>query len=375
MQIGTNIKRLRRAKDMTQESLAEYLGVSVSAVSQWESEKTAPDLSLLPPLCHLLGVTSDQLLGIDLEAKERRIEEIRNKAESFSSRGYNAEAHKILAEGLREYPDSFKLMQDLMHAVYPLIYDTDYSEKERKNFSDEILRLGELILEKCVDDNSRHSAIQLLCFVYAKNGNRERAVELAMKMPTIAVSRMILLSNIYIGEEGYQCDKQLLNNLIQFLSNKIVAYGRKRDNGDPFYSSEEKAALRDKQIAFLHLMFEANDFGFYHNHLAETHSLQAAYYAKNKDTSYVLAHLAKAAEHAIGFLAYAKESEFAHTSLLLREYQCNGTEFTTSDSDNDAQVLLNRMKDKIYDFVRDTEEFRRIAETLIPYAGKWDPAK
>ena len=38
MQIGTNIKRLRREKEMTQESLAEYLGVSVSAVSQWESE-------------------------------------------------------------------------------------------------------------------------------------------------------------------------------------------------------------------------------------------------------------------------------------------------------------------------------------------------
>ena len=375
MQIGTNIKRLRREKEMTQESLAEYLGVSVSAVSQWESEKTAPDLSLIPPLCNLLGVTSDTLLGIDLKAKQKRIEEIRNKAESFSSRGYNAEAHKILAEGLREYPDSFKLMQDLMYAIYPLIYDTAYSEEERKNFSDEILRLGELILEKCVDDNSRHSAIQLLCFVYAKNGNRERAVELAMKMPTIAVSRMMLLSNIYIGEEGYQCDKQLLNNLIQFLSNKIVAYGRKRDNGEFYYTEDDKAVLRDKQIAFLSLMFEDGDMGFYHCHLANTHAEQASYYAKKNDSADTLAHLTKASDHAIGFVTYSTQECFVHTSLLLRGHQCNGTEFTTSDSDNDAQVLLNRMKDKIYDFVRDTEEFRRIAETLTPYAGKWDPAK
>lgn len=374
MQIGTNIKRLRRAKDMTQESLAEYLGVSVSAVSQWESEKTAPDLSLLPPLCHLLGVTSDQLLGIDLEAKERRIEEIIIKANS-RRRGYNAEAYKILADGLREYPDSFKIMQDLMYTIFPLIYDTDYSEKERKNFCDEIIRLGELMLEKCVDDNYRHSAIQLLCFVYAKNGNRERAVELAMKMPTIAVSRMMLLSNIYIGEEGYQCDKQLLNNLIQFLSNKIVAYGRKRDNGEFYYTEDDKAVLRDKQIAFLSLMFEDGDMGFYHCHLANTHAEQASYYAKKNDSADTLAHLTKAADHAIGFVTYSTQECFVHTSLLLRGHQCNGTEFTTSDSDNDAQVLLNRMKDKIYDFVRDTEEFRRIAETLTPYAGKWDPAK
>lgn len=374
MQIGTNIKRLRRAKDMTQESLAEYLGVSVSAVSQWESEKTAPDLSLIPPLCNLLGVTSDTLLGIDLEAKQKRIEEIINKANS-RRRGYNAEAYKILADGLREYPDSFKIMQDLMYTIFPLIYDTDYSEKERKNFCDEIIRLGELMLEKCVDDNYRHSAIQLLCFVYAKNGNRERAVELAMKMPTIAVSRMMLLSNIYIGEEGYQCDKQLLNNLIQFLSNKIVAYGRKRDNGEFYYTEDDKAVLRDKQIAFLSLMFEDGDMGFYHCHLANTHAEQASYYAKKNDSADTLAHLTKAADHAIGFVTYSTQECFVHTSLLLRGHQCNGTEFTTSDSDNDAQVLLNRMKDKIYDFVRDTEEFRRIAETLTPYAGKWDPAK
>ena len=375
MQIGTNIKRLRREKEMTQESLAEYLGVSVSAVSQWESEKTAPDLSLIPPLCNLLGVTSDTLLGIDLEAKQKRIVEIISKANSYRRRGYNAEAYKILADGLREYPDSFKIMQDLMYTIFPLIYDTDYSEKERKNFCDEIIRLGELMLEKCVDDNYRHSAIQLLCFVYAKNGNRERAVELAMKMPTIAVSRMMLLSNIYIGEEGYQCDKQLLNNLIQFLSNQIVKYGRKRDNGKFYYTEDDKAALRDKQIAFLSLMFEDGDMGFYHCHLANTHAEQARYCAKRNDSVNTLAHLAKASDHAIGFVKYSTQECFVHTSLLLREHQCNGTEFTTSDSDNDAQVLLNRMKDKIYDFVRDTEEFRRIAETLTPYAGKWDPAK
>ena len=122
-------------------------------------------------------------------------------------------------------------------------------------------------------------------------------------------------------------------------------------------------------------MFEANDFGFYHNHLAETHSLQAAYYAKNKDTSHVLAHLAKAAEHAIGFLAYAKEAEFVHTSLLLRGLKSDGTGFSTTESNNDAQVLLNRMNDKVYDFVRDAEEFRRIAEMLAPYAGKWELAE
>jgi transcriptional regulator with XRE-family HTH domain len=73
MDIGTVIKKTRREKDMTQEQLAEYLNVSVSAVSQWESEKTLPDISLVSVLCNLLGITSDKLLGIDIEKKKEEM--------------------------------------------------------------------------------------------------------------------------------------------------------------------------------------------------------------------------------------------------------------------------------------------------------------
>lgn len=48
MSIGTTIKKLRRDRNITQEQLAEMLGVSTNAVSQWECDKTAPDISHLP---------------------------------------------------------------------------------------------------------------------------------------------------------------------------------------------------------------------------------------------------------------------------------------------------------------------------------------
>ena len=48
--IGEKIKELRSAKKMTQEALAQNLNVTVSAVSQWESGKTMPDISMLVPL-------------------------------------------------------------------------------------------------------------------------------------------------------------------------------------------------------------------------------------------------------------------------------------------------------------------------------------
>ena len=60
--IGKRIARLRKEKGMSQENLAEKIGVSPQAVSKWENDQSCPDISLLPKLVKLLGVTSDELL-------------------------------------------------------------------------------------------------------------------------------------------------------------------------------------------------------------------------------------------------------------------------------------------------------------------------
>lgn len=60
--LGERISTLRRQKEMTQESLAKELNVSAQAVSKWENDQTCPDISLLPELAHILGVTVDELL-------------------------------------------------------------------------------------------------------------------------------------------------------------------------------------------------------------------------------------------------------------------------------------------------------------------------
>ncbi|MBE6923134.1 MAG: helix-turn-helix transcriptional regulator [Ruminococcaceae bacterium] len=60
--IGNRIAKFRKAKAMTQEDLANQLGVSSQAVSKWENDASCPDISLLPQLCKVLGVTTDELL-------------------------------------------------------------------------------------------------------------------------------------------------------------------------------------------------------------------------------------------------------------------------------------------------------------------------
>ena len=62
MTIGKRIAALRKEKGLTQEELADHMGVSPQAVSKWENDQTCPDISALPKLARLLGVSVDELL-------------------------------------------------------------------------------------------------------------------------------------------------------------------------------------------------------------------------------------------------------------------------------------------------------------------------
>ena len=67
LNIGTNIKRMRQNKGLTQEQLADILGVSPAAVSKWEAKNTYPDITMLVPLALVFGITLDELMQYDEE--------------------------------------------------------------------------------------------------------------------------------------------------------------------------------------------------------------------------------------------------------------------------------------------------------------------
>lgn len=73
MTLGKRIAQIRRAKGIKQDELAEKLGVTPQAVSKWENDVSCPDISLLPRLAGLLGVTTDELLSGKKEETAVRI--------------------------------------------------------------------------------------------------------------------------------------------------------------------------------------------------------------------------------------------------------------------------------------------------------------
>ena len=72
MEIGNKIKQLRQNAGITQEQLANALGISAQSVSKWETGTTMPDITLLPVLSTEFGVTIDELFDLTTEQKLQR---------------------------------------------------------------------------------------------------------------------------------------------------------------------------------------------------------------------------------------------------------------------------------------------------------------
>ena len=66
VKIGEKIKSLRKSKNISQEVLAQYLGVTFQAVSKWENGSTMPDVEASPAIASFFGVSTDELFDFNL---------------------------------------------------------------------------------------------------------------------------------------------------------------------------------------------------------------------------------------------------------------------------------------------------------------------
>ncbi len=366
MEIGTIIRTARRAKDMTQEELAEILSLSVSAVSSWECGKNLPDITAIPALCSVLEISADTLLGIDETKKKEQIEKIVEEAGRFGNRGYLDRAEEILTEGLRKYPDSWSIMAQLMHNHFNKYCVNHLHAADL----DKTILYGERILDKCTEDGYRQNAIQILTYAYDRKGDKEKAKQIAGLSAGIYVSRDVLLAGILDGQEGLAHNRYFIGTLFDLLTSHMTK-SYTLDTGEERFTPAEMAQVYEKIPALYGLMFENGDYGFYHTRLYDAHAWLARYYADTRNRDATLTHLTKMAYHAAAFVEYVESETYECTSLLFREKTNTG--FSTNSSENNAQVALEILRQERYDFVRDTAEFCEIRTMLEARAGKWEP--
>lgn len=74
MSLGNSLYKSRKKKGLSQEEVAEKLGVSRQTISKWETEETVPDIYQAKKLAKIYGLSLDELMDVDLDQKE--IEEV-----------------------------------------------------------------------------------------------------------------------------------------------------------------------------------------------------------------------------------------------------------------------------------------------------------
>ena len=126
--ISQNIKKLRQSRSLTQEELAERLGVSYQSVSRWETGLSYPDIELIPEIAAFFEVSTDVLMGVEKATAEQNLASDLKKVrmDVFDTK---EERLAFLKEMHRKYPHD---AETLIHLIYALSCFPEYSEEMQK---------------------------------------------------------------------------------------------------------------------------------------------------------------------------------------------------------------------------------------------------
>lgn len=187
-QIGQRIKELRKANDLTQERLADHLGVTYKAVSKWECGLTVPDLSLIMPLTKILHVTADELLGGKSEENDARRAELNERCKFYWK--YNMdENYQIALQAVSEYPGDYQYLMWLALMEYYAAGRQKRKEDPNLPAASELiersLRHNNTVIEECTDSQIRERAMWNAMLCCRENDRHEEALKYAEMFPTV----------------------------------------------------------------------------------------------------------------------------------------------------------------------------------------------
>lgn len=132
MELGNKIKSLRQKAGITQEKLAEELGVSFQTISKWENNLCLPDISMLPKLSIFFGITIDELFNLTVEQRLVRIENMLEVEQEFSQNMFN-DTVDFLKEQLERDSDRGKIYSLLAHVYHHrVLSDCEHVDKYAK---------------------------------------------------------------------------------------------------------------------------------------------------------------------------------------------------------------------------------------------------
>ncbi len=221
-----NIKRLRKERDLTQEALADFLGVSFQAVSKWERGESYPDIEMLPVISSFFEITIDELLGIDKSVKEEKIRTYIDKYENMRLKDTATVLHELKA-ATKEFPNEYAILIRYMELL-----QTNRNHLNAVQDSNEISTLYERIQKHCTDDEirirSKRIMIDNLLWQYDVLGYdeeiKQKAESIIASLPKLEDAKEITISKTANADNWSGLFGKEIEELTYLLQNAVISY-------------------------------------------------------------------------------------------------------------------------------------------------------
>lgn len=233
LNIGTVIRDHRRAANVTQEQLAERLGVTCQSVSRWECGLTYPDIEFLPLLADLFGITLDELMGHTQSAREQRLARLWAEWEALENPD---EAFAFLARMREDFPTEWRIPHEMLN----LIQMNGVHKEELRPLTMEIL-------ENCADADIRWDTTK----IFLHSADEEALDREFLDRYTQHASRYDLLESRYYNREDWERHEQLRQYILRAQIHNLFDERLRRNH---HASVEDSAWAQETGLSIINLL-------------------------------------------------------------------------------------------------------------------------
>ncbi|MBQ7044329.1 MAG: helix-turn-helix transcriptional regulator [Clostridia bacterium] len=360
--IGETIKRLRKEKNITQDELANFTGVSYQSVSKWERCESYPDITLVPSIAAFFGVTTDLLLGVNTVDKENRIKAYEEKCEALKAEKRFEEACELMKEAIVEFPDSYQLLGSYMHT---LLLVSSHNEERVLEVKPEVERVYNVIQNYCTIDRIRVWTKGLMCnFIRTLSDIENSGVDISAldhileEMPVMRDTRDFMSMMLYpLGSQkrNMACAKGL-SEMIQLIGEII--------NRKASCILERDPDIIEAYLNFVETAMPDGDYGQSSYLVIFNYGYLGVIKHHNGDDAGALECFRREAEIAV---KYEEMPDITiHTSYLVEGLEFNKATAFKGGYDNIAYAIKEAIEEgyPLSEEFRSTEEFRKIVDSI-----------
>ena len=366
-QIGQRIKQLRRQQGLTQERLADHLGVTDKAVSKWECGLTAPDLALIMPLARILHVSADELLGGKKEendAKRLKYDERYTNYLKYDTR----ENYQIALQAVKDYPNDYKYLAFLAQTEMFVAYCSEFKEDPASRYSPEMLeraiKHNDIVIEECEDANIRGNAIWNAMVCCKNMRDYDRAKGYAEMLPSQnqftkdKAMELCLQGEELARHKKWTAYKRLQDLCISF--SRIYHFAEKKE---PYV-----IAALDAEEAILNVMFPDGNYHDFHKNLVCAYQMRADFELQEGNLDQAMDYLRTMMEHAKKVPQGEKHTlqgvfegiEVVYPVDYRMMYIINGLDDIEKPM---PEQLKNRLRQERYAPLIDREDFQKLMQS------------